>query len=34
MIDKLKKLGWTIIEGKEFDNFTESGKIEGRKIKL
>jgi hypothetical protein len=32
--DKLKKLGWTIIEGQEFDNFTESGKIEGRKIKL
>lgn len=29
--DKLKKLGWTIIEGQEFDNFTESGKIEGRK---
>jgi hypothetical protein len=32
--DKLKKLGWTIIEGQEFDNFIESGKIEGRKIKL
>jgi len=32
--DKLKELGWAIIEGQEFDNFTESGKIEGRKIKL
>ena len=32
--DKLNELGWTIIEGQEFDNFTESGKIEGRKIKL
>lgn len=32
--DKLKQLGWAIIEGQEFDNFTESGKIEGRKIKL
>jgi len=32
--DKLKELGWTIIEGQEFDNFTESGKIEGRGIKL
>ena len=31
---KLKELGWTIIEGQEYDNFTESGKIEGRKIKL
>lgn len=31
---KLKELGWTIIEGQEFDNFTESGKIKGRKIKL
>lgn len=32
--DKLKELGWTIIEGQEFDNFTESGVIKGRKIKL
>ena len=32
--DKLKELGWTIIEGQEFDNFNESGKIKGRKIKL
>jgi hypothetical protein len=32
--DKLKELGWIIIEGQEYDNFTESGKIEGRKIKL
>ena len=32
--DKLEELGWTIIEGKEFDNFTESEKIKGRKIKL
>lgn len=32
--DKLKELSWTIIEGQEFDNFMESGKIEGRKIKL
>jgi len=32
--ENLKELGWTIIEGQEFDNFTESGKIKGRKIKL
>ncbi len=32
--EKLKELCWTIIEGQEFDNFTESGKSEGRKIKL
>lgn len=32
--DKLKELSWTIIEGQEFDNFTESGKIKERKIKL
>jgi len=31
---KLKELGWTIIEGEEFDNFTESGKIKGRQIKV
>ena len=30
----LTSLGWTIIEGQEFDNFTEGGKIEGRKIKI
>ncbi len=32
--DKLTELGWTIIQGQEFDNFTESGKIKGGKIKL
>lgn len=32
--DKLKELGWTIIKGQEFDNFTSSGKIKGRQIKL
>ncbi|MEO0042932.1 MAG: hypothetical protein RL329_2380 [Bacteroidota bacterium] len=31
--DKLSQLGWTIIVGQEFDNFTESGNIEGRKFK-
>jgi hypothetical protein len=31
---KLKEFGWKIIEGQEFDNFTENGKIEGRKIQL
>lgn len=31
--DKLKELGWTMIKGQEFDNFTENGKIEGRKLK-
>jgi len=30
----LKELGWTIIEGREFDNFSETGKIEGRRIRL
>jgi hypothetical protein len=30
----LISLGWTIIDGQEFDNFTESGKIEGRKLKM
>lgn len=32
--DKIKELGWTIIEGQEFDKFTKTGKIEGRRIKL
>ena len=32
--DKLKELGWTIINGQEYDNFTNDGKIKGRKIKL
>jgi hypothetical protein len=32
--DKLKELGWTIIEGQEFDNFSETGKVKGRKLKL
>jgi len=31
---KLKVLGWTIIEGQEFDNFTDDGKIEGRQFKI
>lgn len=30
--DKLKELGWTIIEGQEYDNFTTDGKIKGRQI--
>ncbi|HCL05108.1 MAG TPA: hypothetical protein DHW64_03695 [Chitinophagaceae bacterium] len=30
---KLNKLGWTIIEGQEFDNFSSDGKISGRQIK-
>ena len=32
--DKLKELGWTIIDGQEYDNFTNDGKIKGRQIKL
>jgi hypothetical protein len=32
--NKLKQLGWTIIEGQEFDNFTTDGKIKGRQIKI
>jgi len=32
--DRLKELGWTIIEGQEYDNFTNDGKIKGRQIKL
>lgn len=30
----LTSLGWTIIEGQEFDNFTEDGKIKGQKLKI
>ncbi|MBN8788402.1 MAG: hypothetical protein J0I84_15030 [Terrimonas sp.] len=32
--DKLKGLGWTIIKGQEYDNFTTDGKIKGRRIKI
>lgn len=32
--DKLKELGWKIIDGQEFDNFTSDGKIKGRQIKV
>jgi len=32
--DKLKKLGWIIINGQEYDNFTTDGKIKGRQLKL
>lgn len=32
--DLLISLGWTIIDGQEFDNFSVDGKIEGRRIKL
>ena len=31
---KLKTLGWTIIDGEEFDNFSSDGKILGRRIKI
>jgi hypothetical protein len=31
---KLKALGWTIIQEREFDNFSDDGKITGRKIKV
>ena len=31
---KLIELGWTIIDGEEFDNFSEDGKIIGRQIKI
>ena len=30
----LTSLGWTIIDGQEFDNFTEDGKIKGRELKM
>lgn len=30
----LTSLGWTIIDGQEFDNFVLEGKIEGRKLKV
>jgi len=30
----LTALGWTIIDGQEFDNFTENGKIKGRELKV
>ncbi len=32
--DKLKKLGWKIIEGEEYDNFTTDGIIKGRRVKI
>lgn len=31
---KLKELGWTIIRGAEYDNFSIDGKIKGREIKI
>lgn len=31
---KLRSMGWTVIEGQEFDNFTEDGVIKGRQIKV
>lgn len=31
--DKLKELGWIVIYGREYDNFTTDGKIKGRQIK-
>jgi len=30
----LTSLGWTIIDGQEFDNFTDDGKIKGRELKV
>jgi len=27
-------LGWKIIEGQEFDNFSDNGKIKGRQLKI
>ena len=32
--NKLKVLGWEIIEGQEYDNFTSDGQIAGRQIKI
>lgn len=32
--NKLKQLGWTIIEGQEFDSFTTDGKIKGQQINI
>jgi hypothetical protein len=31
---KLNTLGWTIIDGEEFDNFSSDSKIQGRQIKI
>ena len=30
----LTLLGWTVIDGEEFDNFTDDGKIKGKKLKM
>ena len=30
----LTSLGWKIIEGQEFDNFSDNGKIKGRQLKI
>lgn len=32
--DILRQLGWIIIEGREYDNFSDGGKIEGRRIRI
>ena len=32
--DKIIELGWTIIDGQEYDNFTSDGIIKGRQIKV
>ncbi len=32
--NRLNSLGWTIIKGEEFDNFSTDGKIKGRRIKI
>jgi hypothetical protein len=31
---KLESLGWAIIEGEEFDNFSTTGKVQGRQMKV
>ena len=30
--NSLRELGWSVIDGQEFDNFTDDGKIKGRRI--
>jgi hypothetical protein len=32
--EKLTSLGWRIIEGEEYDNFSKNGRIKGRRIKV
>jgi len=33
-VKRLNSLGWTIIEGEEYDNFSNDGKIKGRRMEI